>query len=270
MEIGGRLALIGCGKMGGAMLTGWLQRGLPSDKVTLIEPNAEAVAPYVAMGCRHLSEAASLTNAPRVVVLAVKPQVMGEALAGLAQFVDAGTLFVSIAAGVTLARYREALGGMAHIVRAMPNTPAAVGRAVSVLVAGPDIGQGERELAQMLLAAVGETAWVEEESLLDAVTALSGSGPAYVFLLAEAMAEAGIAAGLPADLAQRLARGTVTGAGELLYQAEESAAQLRQNVTSPAGTTHAALQVLMAEDALPALMTRAIAAAAQRSRELAG
>ncbi len=270
MDIGGRLQLIGCGKMGGAMLTGWLQRGLPARDVTLIEPQAAAVERFVAQGCHHQPALGPITQAPRVVVLAVKPQVMGEAMTGLAQLAASGTLFVSIAAGVTLATYRAALGEDARIVRAMPNTPAAVGRGMSVLVAGPAVGQAERDLAEALLAAVGETAWVEDEGLLDAVTALSGSGPAYVFHLVEAMADAGVAAGLPADLAQRLARVTVAGAGELLHRAEESAAQLRQNVTSPGGTTFAALQVLMADDGLRPLMERAIAAAAARGRELGG
>jgi len=270
MNIDGAVVLIGCGKMGGAMLTGWLQRGLTPESVFVLEPSAEAVAPFVEKGCRHLPGAEALPDDPRVVVLAVKPQVMGEALTALAERAAARSLFLSIAAGVTLARYREALGTGAKVVRAMPNTPAAIGRGMSVLVAGPGVADAERTLSENLLSAVGETAWIEDEALMDAVTAVSGGGPAYVFLLAEVLAEAGVAAGLPEMLSARLARVTVAGAGELLHQAEEAPEQLRRNVTSPGGTTLEALKVLMAEDGLQPLMTRAIAAATRRSRELAG
>ncbi len=265
MEISGPLTLVGCGKMGGAMLAGWLEQGIAPEQVYLIEPNAEAVAGFVAKGCHHVETPPA---GSRVVVIAVKPQMMGPVLERLAADADGGTLFVSIAAGVTLARFRQALGETATIVRSMPNTPAAVGRGMTVLVAGAEVRAEDRSLAEALLSAVGETAWVEDESLLDAVTAVSGGGPAYVFLLAEVLAKAGVASGLPEELAQRLARVTVAGSGELLQQASESPAQLRQNVTSPGGTTLEALKVLMAEDALQPLMDRAIAAATRRSREL--
>ncbi len=264
MEIGGPLTLIGCGKMGGAMLSGWLERGLPPSEVYLVEPNPEAVAGFVAQGCNHVELPPA---GARAVVIAVKPQMMGPALESLAGS-RGDSLFVSIAAGVTLASFRKALGEAARIVRTMPNTPAAVGRGMTVLVAGAEVGAADRSLAESLLSAVGETAWVEDEALLDAVTALSGGGPAYVFLLAETLARAGVEAGLPEDLAGRLARVTVAGSGELLHRAEESPAVLRKNVTSPGGTTLEALKVLMAEEGLQPLMTRAIAAATARSREL--
>lgn len=265
MQIDGSLTLIGCGKMGSAMLSGWLGQGLSASQVHLIDPSADAVAGFVAKGCHHVAKPPSDS---RVVVIAVKPQMMGGALDGLAEQTDGKTLFVSIAAGVTLANFRQALGPKAKIVRSMPNTPAAVGRGMTVMVAGAEVGAADRDLASALLSAVGETAWVDDEGLLDAVTAVSGGGPAYVFLLAETLAKAGVEAGLPEDLAARLARATVAGSGELLHHAEESPAVLRQNVTSPGGTTLEALKVLMADDGLQPLLNRAIAAATARSREL--
>ncbi len=267
MKIDGPLTLIGCGKMGGAMLSGWLDRGLAPEQVYLMDPSEAAVADFVARGCHHVS--APPKNA-RVMVIAVKPQMMGGALDGLGSDNGGQTLFVSIAAGVTLASFREALGAQAQIVRSMPNTPASVGRGMTVMVAGPEVSAQDRALAEALLSAVGETAWVEEEALLDAVTAVSGGGPAYVFLLAETLAKAGVEAGLPEGLAVRLARATVTGSGELLYRADEEPAVLRKNVTSPGGTTLEALKVLMAEDGIQPLFDRAIAAATARSRELGG
>jgi pyrroline-5-carboxylate reductase len=193
---------------------------------------------------------------------------MGDALPALKALVGPQTLSLSIAAGTTVATIEAALGGA--IIRAMPNTPAQVGRGMTGLFANPAATAEDRDLATSLLAAVGETGWVESEGLIDAVTAVSGSGPAYVFLLAEALTEAGIAAGLDPNLAARLARQTVTGAGELLYRSELPPGELRRNVTSPNGTTAAALDVLMAEDGLAKLMTRAVAAAKQRAEELAG
>ncbi|MEO1192506.1 MAG: pyrroline-5-carboxylate reductase [Pseudomonadota bacterium] len=270
MKIDGPLLLIGCGKMGGALLDGWLRQGLAPEQVAIVEPAAEAVAGFVAKGCRHLARPADLAESPRVVLLAVKPQKMGEALPGLAALASDSTLFLSIAAGVQLISLREALGAQSKIVRAMPNTPAAVARGMTVLVAGPGTSSDDTSLSEALLAAVGETAWVEDEGQMDAVTALSGGGPAYVFLLAETLAKAGAAAGLPEDLAARLARVTVAGSGELLHQASEPPATLRENVTSPGGTTLEALKVLMADDALQPLMTKAIAAATARSKELGG
>jgi pyrroline-5-carboxylate reductase len=226
----------------------------------------------VKAGAKRVADGGQLPDdyRPAVVLLAVKPQYMDAALKPLQRFARPGTLFLSIAAGRTLASFKERLGDALQMVRAMPNTPAAVGRGMTVLVADTGTTAEQRALSENLLAAVGETAWVEEESLLDVVTAVSGGGPAYVFLLAEVLAEAGRANGLSAELAARLARVTVAGSGELLHRASETPAELRRNVTSPAGTTLEALKVLMAEDALQPLMTRAIAAATRRSRELSG
>lgn len=268
----GPLLLLGCGKMGGALLAGWLERGVAPERVHVIEPQAGAVADFVARGVVHHADPASLPKdlAPAVVLLAVKPQMMEAALPAVAAAGAPDTLYLSIAAGKTLAWFAERLPAGARIVRAMPNTPAAVGRGMTVLVAGPRVEAGQRETAGALLAAVGETAWVEEEGLLDPVTALSGGGPAYVFLLIECLAKAGVEAGLPEALSRRLARVTVAGSGELVHLSPEEPEVLRQNVTSPAGTTLEALKVLMAEDGLQPLMTRAIGAATRRSRELAG
>ncbi|MEE9209291.1 MAG: pyrroline-5-carboxylate reductase [Kiloniellales bacterium] len=271
MDIGGALLLVGCGKMGGALLGGWLERGLAPERVTVVEPLEASVAGFAARGVAAVAEAGALAPdaAPAVVVLAVKPQQMDAAMPGLARFARPGTVFLSIAAGKNIGYFEGHLGAAAAIVRAMPNTPAAVGRGMTVLCANPHVGAAQRTACGDLLAAVGETAWVEDEALLDPVTAVSGGGPAYVFLLIECLAEAGTAAGLPAELAMRLARVTVAGSGELVHRAPEPAGTLRENVTSPGGTTLEALKVLMAPDGLQPLMTRAIAEATRRSRELA-
>ncbi len=264
-----RILLVGCGKMGGALLDGWLDRGLSPDDVAVIRPSAAAgasVRPHV-----RTFAAPDLLPAdfhPEVVVLAVKPQMMDRALQPYVGFADA--VFLSIAAGKTLAYFAERLGKDAKVVRAMPNTPVAVRRGMTAAVANRLVSPAQKQICDDLLAAVGEIAWVADEQLMDAVTALSGCGPAYVFLLAESLAAAGIAAGLPEDLAARLARATVAGSGELLCQSPESPAVLRQNVTSPGGTTFAALEVLMAENGLAPLIATAMAAAAKRSKELAG
>jgi pyrroline-5-carboxylate reductase len=257
------LVLLGCGKMGSALLAGWLARGVAPGAVCVIEPQ-----PSDWLRAQGVRLNAGLPPDPAVALIAVKPQMMGAALPGLAAL-GAGTLFVSIAAGTTLAAFGRALGEGRRIVRAMPNTPAAVGRGITAIVGNAAAGAGDLALAEALLAAVGEVVRLPGEHLMDAVTAVSGSGPAYVFHLIEALAAAGAAQGLPPDLAMRLARATVTGAGELAHQSPESAAQLRVNVTSPGGTTAAALAVLMDEGAgLPPLMARAVAAATARGREL--
>ena len=271
LTLGGPLVLIGCGKMGGALLEGWLARGVAPAEVTVVEPHAESVASFAARGVRHAAEAAAVPAdlAPAVLVLAVKPQQMDAVAAACAGLAGPGTLTLSIAAGKTLGYFEGHLGASAAIVRCMPNTPAAVGRGMTVLCANRNVAEDQRGLAEALLAAVGAVDWVEDEALLDAVTAVSGGGPAYVFLLIECLAEAGAEAGLPPALAMRIARETVAGAGELVRLSDRPASTLRENVTSPAGTTLEALKVLMAPDALQPLMTRAIAAAARRSRELA-
>lgn len=263
------ILLVGCGKMGGAMLGGWMDQGADPATIVVVDPNVEAVPPGV-----HV--AASFADLPKgltaeVVVLAVKPQVMADVMPPYAALSGPGTVFLSIAAGKTIAFFRRTLGEGAIVVRAMPNTPSAVGRGMTVLCAGPGTGEAQRATCASLLEGVGAVSWVEDEALMDAVTAVSGSGPAYVFHMVEALAAAGVDAGLPEDLAMLLARQTVAGAGELLFQAPEDAATLRRNVTSPGGTTAAALEVLMDEsEGLPALMRRAVAAATKRSRELAG
>ncbi len=266
-----RLLLVGCGKMGGALLAGWLKKGVARDAVTVIEPFAtdrvvERFHVSVAAGVDDLDDA----FAPNVVVFAVKPQGMEDIVPAFARFVGPETVFLSIAAGRTIAFLESHLGAEAALVRSMPNTPAAVGRGITVASANRHVTKAQRAACQALLEAVGEVGWVDDEGLLDAVTAVSGSGPAYVFLLIECLARAGVESGLDEALASRLARATVAGSGELARQASEDAAQLRQNVTSPGGTTAAALDVLMADDGLQALMSRAVAAATRRSKELAG
>ena len=264
----GTLVLLGAGKMGGAMLEGWHRLGLSLDNVAVIEP--QPAPEIITLGQRGLRINPALdTIAASAIVIAVKPQVAPQALPPLARLIGSDTVAISVMAGRTLAFLDKALPGAA-LVRAMPNTPAAIGRGITVAVPNARASNAQRELAHKLLAATGAVEWVADEALMDAVTALSGSGPAYVFLLAETMAQAGAAAGLPPALAATLARATVAGAGGLLHRSPLDAATLRQNVTSPGGTTAAALDVLMAKDGLAPLMRRAIAAATARSRELAG
>jgi pyrroline-5-carboxylate reductase len=266
-NLSGTLVLVGAGKMGGAMLEGWLALGLAPAKIAVIEPKpSESIAAPAARGVRL--NPASVPDAS-VIVIAIKPQEAAAVVPTLKRFAGANTVAISIMAGPKISFLQSALGELA-IVRAMPNTPAAIGRGITVAVPNARVTQDQRALADALLRAVGAVEWVEDEALIDAVTAVSGSGPAYVFLLAESLARAGAAAGLPGDLAARLARATVSGAGELLNRSPLDAATLRQNVTSPGGTTAAALGVLMAENGLDPLMEEAVAAATKRSRELAG
>jgi pyrroline-5-carboxylate reductase len=265
-NVPGAILLAGAGKMGSALLQGWLSLGLPPDKVIVTEPQPSSeVKELAAKGVR--------LNPPQVndagaIVIAVKPQAAPEVLPTLLPFVGSHTVVVSIMAGRPL-HYLETAFPSAALVRAMPNTPAAIGRGITVAVTNGRASSGQRDLVHALLTAVGAVEWIEDESLMDAVTALSGSGPAYVFLLAESMAQAGRAAGLPSGLSEALARATVAGSGELLRLSPLDPATLRQNVTSPSGTTAAALDILMGHHGLKDLMTRAIAAAAKRSRELA-
>jgi pyrroline-5-carboxylate reductase len=265
------LVLVGCGKMGGALLSGWLARGAAPETVTVVEP-FETAAIASRYGVAAVAGAAALDPdiAPVVVVFAVKPQAMDAVVPEYRRFAAPDTVFLSIAAGRPIRYFERNLGNGAAVVRSMPNTPASVGRGITVACANSAVSAGQRDRCHALLEAVGEVAWVDDEALLDPVTAVSGSGPAYVFLLIECLAEAGVEAGLDASLAARLARATVIGSGELARLAEEPAARLRENVTSPGGTTAAALEVLMGADGLQPLMTRAVAAATRRSRELAG
>jgi len=257
------------GKMGGALLQGWLALGLSPEKVAVIEPLPSPDLAALSKQGLRLNPPHDVVGAVAAVVVAVKPQIAPEVLPALAPFVGAGTVVVSIMAGRTLGFLADSLP-RAGLVRAMPNTPAAIGRGITVAVANSLVAPEQRALVDVLLSAVGAVEWITDEALMDAVTALSGSGPAYVFLLAESMMRGGTAAGLPPALADRLARVTVAGAGELLHRSPLDPATLRQNVTSPGGTTAAALEVLMAEGGLERLMAAAIAAATKRSRDLAG
>ena len=258
------LVLLGCGKMGSAMLEGWLKQGIPAAAIHVREPHP---SDWLRSTGVHLN--ADLPTAPAIVLLAVKPQMMGAALPQVAAYGNGATLVLSIAAGTTIASFEAIFGAATPIIRAMPNTPAAVGRGITAIIGNAHATAADLDLAEALLSAVGQVVRLEGEHQMDAVTALSGSGPAYVFHLIEPMEAAGVAQGLPASLAAQLARATVCGAGELAYQAPETAAQLRVNVTSPGGTTAAALAVLMdADTGLPPLMARAIQAAADRGREL--
>lgn len=265
---GGSLLLVGAGKMGAAMLEGWLRLGLAS--VSVIDPSpAPEVAALLELRGIKLNPTPDSASTPSVIVLAIKPQVLDGAMPRIVRFVGRDTLVISIMAGKTLAALEAGLPAGTAIVRAMPNTPAAIGRGATVGVPNAAVSDEQRRLAQDLLAASGSVDWIEDETLMDAVTAVSGSGPAYVFLLVESLAKAGISAGLPEELAYALARRTVTGAGELLHQSDQPASQLRQNVTSPGGTTAAALSVLMSSNGLDGLMRDAVAAATERSRQLA-
>lgn len=270
LTVQGPLLLAGAGKMGGAILKGLLARGLDARSVIVQDPDpAPAVADLLAdNGIGVLPFIDELTQPPGVILIAIKPQIVEDVLPGLAKLAGPQTLILSIAAGRRLATFERYLP-RAAVVRAMPNTPAAIGRGTTVAVANAHVTPVQRALANDLLSAVGEVLWVDDERLLDPVTAVSGSGPAYVFLLAECLAEAGRAAGLDAKLAERLARSTIAGSGALLEASDLSAAELRRNVTSPGGTTAAALEILGGEDGLQKLMTAAVAAATKRGRDLA-
>lgn len=268
----GPILLIGSGKMGSALLQGWLAKGAQASDVIVVEPGVGARDAASALGVTVFADAALIDPGlkPRVIVLAVKPQAMDVALPAYSAYAGGRAVFLSIAAGRSLASLKGLLGADAAIVRAMPNTPAAVGRGMSVLTANPAATGDDRAICEGLLKAIGDAAWVEDEALMDAVTAVSGSGPAYVFYLMECLAEAAVVAGLPAALASRIAEATVTGAAELCRQSGTPPGTLRENVAAPGGTTEAALKVLMDADGLQPLLTRAVAAAAARSRELAG
>ena len=266
-DFSGLIVLAGAGKMGGALLDGWLRAGLDPAKVAVIEPApAPQITALAARGLRLNPHPSALTDVAAIVV-AVKPQTADRAMPAIAPLAAASTVVVSIMAGRTLQFLSYSLKNAGAFVRAMPNTPASIGRGITVAVP-LRVSAAQRDLAHRLLAATGTVEWVEDEKLMDAVTAVSGSGPAYIFLLAEALAEAGAAAGLPRELADKLARETVAGSGELLHRSSLDAATLRKNVTSPGGTTAAALDVLMGNDGLAQLMKKAIAAATERSRKL--
>lgn len=262
----GGLVLLGCGKMGSAMLAGWLARGLPASSVWVIDPNPSG---WLQDQGVHLNT--DLPATPAIVLVAVKPQMMADALPTLQAMGNGTTLFVSVAAGTTIAYFEQTLGAQTPVVRAMPNTPAAISQGITAIVANDAAGPSALDEAEALLSAVGDVVRLDNEAQIDAVTGVSGSGPAYVFHMIETMAAAGVAQGLPADLSMQLAKATVAGAGALALQSDDDPGQLRVNVTSPNGTTQAALDVLMNEkDGFPVLLNRAVKAAADRSRELAG
>ena len=258
------LVLLGCGKMGSALLAGWLKGGLAPGAVHVRDPH-----PSDWLKATGVNLNAPLPASPALVLVAVKPQMMAEALPSMTDLGGGATLFVSIAAGTKIARFEEMLGAATPIVRAMPNTPAAVGRGITAICGNDHATQAHLDMAEGLLLAVGQVVRLEGEFQIDAVTAVSGSGPAYVFHLIETLAAAGAAEGLPPDMAMQLAKATVAGAGALAEDSDDSPTQLRVNVTSPAGTTAAALEVLMDEEnGFPALLRRAVHAAAERGREL--
>ncbi len=267
------LVILGCGKMGGALLDGWLANGLAGEAIRIVEPNPATALSATAKthGIEVLDGAEGVTETPKAVLIAIKPQMMEDVLPALAERFGTAPLYVSIAAGTSIAAFRSLLGGDARIVRVMPNTPVAVAKGASAIFPGEGVTTDESALADALLAAVGETVRLNTESQMDAVTGVSGSGPAYIFHMIEALAQGGEAQGLDPALAMRLARQTVIGAAALAEASDETAETLRVNVTSPQGTTAAALELLMHEKVgLGVLMTRAVGAAADRSRELGG
>jgi len=267
------LLLVGCGKMGGAMLQGWLKGGLAIDAVIIVDPDKKAVLDMLPM-LTEKNIAADISDlpaeiVPSIIILAVKPQLMDRVMAGLKRLNYAESVLLSIAAGKTIGYFERHLGQDTAIVRAMPNTPAAIGKGITVGCVNENVRLSRKDICHDLLSAVGTVEWVAEEKLIDAVTAVSGSGPAYVFSMVEALAGAGEKVGLPPVLARKLARQTICGSGALLDQTDETAAQLRINVTSPNGTTEAGLNVLMGEEGLGKLMTETVRAAHQRSKDLA-
>jgi len=272
LDLAGPLLIAGAGKMGTALISGLFEAGLSPAQVIVQDPSPslEVQEFVIREGVRCAPAINDLDVAPAVILAAVKPQVMDEVMPGLARLAGPDTLLLSIAAGRTIASFEKHLPEGAAVVRAMPNTPAAIRAGITVCCANAHASSAHKVLAETMLRAVGEVAWIDDEALMDAVTAVSGSGPAYVFYLVEALAEAGAAAGLEAELSMQLARATVAGSGALLAASPEDAATLRKNVTSPGGTTAAALGVLMADDGLRPLVTAAVAAAKKRGRELAG
>ncbi len=258
------LVLLGCGKMGSAMLAGWLEHGLPAASVWVIDPY-----PSDWLKAQGVNINTPLPEAPAVVLVAVKPQMMGEALPAIQALGNGDSLFISVAAGTSLATFENVIGADTPIIRAMPNTPAAVRQGITALIGNANTSDADILLAEDLLSAIGETVRLDDETQMDAVTGVSGSGPAYVFHLIETLAQAGEAHGLPPELAMKLAKSTVAGAGVLAMAADEHPSQLRVNVTSPNGTTQAALEVLMhEEEGFPGLLHRAVKAATDRSKEL--
>lgn len=267
----GRVALAGCGNMGQALLAGWRTQGRAAGDIIVIEPDPERRAAAVQrFGITAVADASALPSpVPPLIVLAVKPQVMASVAAAYRFAASPERVFLSIAAGCRSASLAGWLGEGTPIVRAMPNTPAAIGQGITVAYATPAVSPAQRQVCHAALSAVGEVLWIDDEALMDPVTAVSGSGPAYVFLFAECLAQAGIDAGLPPVLAERLARATVSGAGALLARSAEPAGALRAQVTSPGGTTAAALSILQQDGGLQRLISEAVRRASVRAGELA-
>jgi pyrroline-5-carboxylate reductase len=264
------VVLAGCGNMGYAMLSGWLKSGrLAATNVWVVEPNEALRRRAIELGSHAVSSNVELPAglSPALVVFAVKPQVMRDVVAGYKGFAGGQTSFLSIAAGTPIATLEEILGAV-PVIRCMPNTPAAIGKGMMVTVANNRVTNATRDFVADLLSASGEVAAVDDEKLMDTVTAVSGSGPAYVFHFIEALSEAGQNAGLPQSTARLLALQTVYGAASLAAESREDPGALRQQVTSPAGTTAAALSVLMGQDRLKRLVGDAVEAARLRSIEL--
>lgn len=271
-DLSGRLVLIGAGKMGTAMLQGWMEAGVTGDRVTIFDPAPppETMAVIAQHSISHNPPLDGVDGVEAILV-AVKPQMVDEVLPAMADLAKDNPLVVSVVAGKTIAAFRQHFGETTPVIRTIPNTPAAVGRGITAMAASDGVSAKQSELATALLASLGEVVTVTDEALIDACTAISGSGPAYIFYMTECMTAAAMKLGLPADVAEQLARATVAGAGELMRATGTPAGILRENVTSPKGTTYAALQVLMAdEDGMKQLMIRATAEAEKRSRELAG
>jgi len=269
LRLAGPLLLVGAGKMGGALLAGWLREGFDPKSIFILDPAPSAdVADLIARHDIATGAAIKPNLRPSIILLAVKPQMIDEVLPGVAPMMGKDTVLLSIAAGRTLSNLAQRLPTGAAVVRAMPNTPAAIGRGMSVACANDAVTRDQALRCTMLLEGVGEVIWIDDEALMDAVTAVSGSGPAYVFLFAECLADAGVEAGLDPNLAMRLARATIAGAGELLRVSTASPSALRENVTSPQGVTAVALEVLRAKGGFKELLARAVEAAAKRAREL--
>jgi pyrroline-5-carboxylate reductase len=270
IRLAGRLVLVGAGKMGGAMLEGWLKQEIDRAKIAVIDPSPpEEIKTLIRQNGVGFNPPVSSIADVEIIVVAVKPQIAAEAMPAIASLKSSRPLVLSVVAGKTIGFFEKYFGSDAAVIRTIPNTPAAVGRGITAMAANKNVSAAQQALARALLSAIGEVVTVTDERQIDAVTALSGSGPAYVFLLTECLTEAGKKLGLPEELATRLARATVSGAGELMRISGLPAATLRQNVTSPKGTTHAALQILMAEDGMMKLFEDALTAAEKRSRELA-
>lgn len=263
-----KILLVGCGNMGSALLRGWLAEGVDPRQLLVIDSQNEALERARKLGVNASSSLPVDAVQPDIVVFAVKPQQIDALVPQFAELAGAGALVLSVAAGKPIADFERLLGGAPMVVRAMPNTPAAIGQGITALAANSAVGAEQRALCEHLLSAVGDVVWLDDESLMDAVTAISGSGPAYVFLLIETLAAAAEKEGLAEDLARKLATATVAGAGAYAAQSSAEPGRLREQVTSPGGTTQAALEILMGDEGLQALIAKAVQAAARRSREL--